>query len=193
MATKRTMSIDLRSPICLEEEPEPVGDQAKSDFVRLVPAWLLNDARIIEDSLAFWHRLRALPPNVSAAQRARELCSVAYVGCELGGVSTVTLEHYPALRCRLGIFRCLVSPEHVHRRIAKRLTDFSRGLLETWSFENPGEKVLGMAFSLELPHFDLLRTRPVWRGSNNAYYWLTGYAPNGNQIRLTWFRHARVG
>lgn len=180
------------SPVWPLEAPGIAEDDTESDPVTLVPAWLLNDARVAEDAKAFWQRLRALPPNVSADQRTMELCAAAYIKNELVGVSTISLEYHPGLRSRLGIFRCLVSPDHVQRRIAKRLTDYSRGLLENWSKQNPQEKVLGMAFSLESPKFDLLRKRPVWRGANDVYYWLIGYAPNGNQIRLTWFAHARV-
>src|SRR5262245_22048576 len=115
---------------------ENIEYEAKSDSVTLVPAWLLHDDKIVDDSIEFWHRLSVLPPNVSAMQRARELCSVAYVDSQLVGVSTAALEYYPSLRSRLAFFRCLVSPQHVHRRIAKRLTDYSRELLETWSSNN---------------------------------------------------------
>src|SRR5262245_39993742 len=174
------------------EAPGITANDTESDSVTLVPAWRLNDARIAEDAKAFWQRLRVLPTSVSADQRAMELCAAAYIRHELVGVSTISLEYHPGLRCRLGIFRCLVSPDHTQRRIPKRLTDYSRGLLESWSKQNPREEVLGMAFSLKSQKFDLLRKRPVWRGANNAYYWLIGYAPNGNQIRLTWFAHATV-
>jgi hypothetical protein len=180
------------SPIWPLEAPGRTENDTESDSVTLVPAWQLHDARIADDAKAFWRRLRVLPPSVSADQRAMELCAAAYIKNELVGVSTISLEYHPGLRSRLGIFRCLVSPDHTQRRIAKRLTDYSRGLLENWSKQNPQEEVLGMAFTLESQKFELLRKRPVWRGTNNAYYWLIGYAPNGNQIRLTWFAHARV-
>jgi hypothetical protein len=174
------------------EAPGTRENDTESDSVTLVPAWRLNDVRIADDAKAFWRRLRVLPPSVNADQRATELCAAAYIRNELVGVSTISLEYLPGLRSRFGIFRCLVSPDHTQRKIAKRLTDYSRGLLENWSKQNPQEEVLGMAFSLESQKFELLRRRPVWRGSNNVYYWLIGYAPNGNQIRLTWFAHARV-
>ena len=178
-------------PIWPLEATEP-ENTVKSDSVMLVQAWRLNDLKIADDAKSFWHQLRALPPSASPEQRAKELCATAYLGNELVGVSTITLENFPRLRCRIAVFRCLVSPQHAHRRIAKRLTDYSRGLLERWSRHNPGERVLGMAFTLESPNFELLRTRPVWRLGNNAYYWLIGYTPDGKQIRLSWFTHARV-
>jgi hypothetical protein len=160
-----------------------------NDPVTLVPAWRRNDAKINKDATDFWLRLGALPPGVSPEQRLRELCAAAYVGDELVGVSTIELRQSPVLRCRLGFYRCLVNPAHGHRRIVNRLTHYSRALLENWSKENPDEKVLGMAAILENPNFDRLAKRPMWHGTD---LWLIGYTQDGQQVRLTWFEHARL-
>jgi hypothetical protein len=157
--------------------------------VKMSPAWQRNDTSIIKDATDFWLKLRVLPAGVAVEQRAQELCAAAYVGSEIVGVSTIALRHSPTLRCRLGFFRCLVSPTHSDRRLARRLTIYSRELLEQWSRENPGEKVLGMAAILENANFDLLATRPIWHAADLR---LIGYTPNGQQIRLTWFDHARL-
>jgi len=157
--------------------------------VRLVDAWQRNDAKVVEDAKAFWRKLQALPANVSVDERARELCAVAYIGDEVVGVSTMALRHSQLVRCRLGFFRCLVSPAHPDRRIGRRLTVYSRRLLSDWSKEHPEEKVLGMAAILEAPGFDRLGKRPRWPLSGLA---LVGYMPDGKQIRLTWFEHARL-
>ena len=160
-----------------------------NDPVIMVPAWQRNDAKIAKDATDFWLKLRALPPTVSPEKRLSELCAAAYVGDELVGVSTIELNQSPLLRCRLGLYRCLVSPAHAHRRIVNRLTLYSRALLEKWSKEHPDEKVLGMAAILENPNFDIIAKRPMWRGTNLG---LIGYTPEGLQIRLTWFDHARL-
>jgi len=159
--------------------------------IKMVPAWQRDDGKIVKDATDFWLKLHALPADVTAERRARELCAAAYVGDELIGVSTMELRQSPNLRCRLGFFRCLVSPAQNHRRIAIRLTIYSRELLERWSRENPGEKVLGMATILENPNFDLLGRRPIWRAGGGEF-WLIGYTPKGSQIRLTWFDRVRL-
>ena len=157
--------------------------------VRLVGAWRRNDAKVVEDAKAFWHKLKALPSNVSIDERARELCAAAYVGDEIVGVSTMALGHSQLVRCRLGFFRCLVNPAHADRRIGRKLTLFSRRVLSDWSKEHPEEKVLGMAAILEAPNLDRLGKRPRWPASGLA---LVGYMPDGRQIRLSWFEHARL-
>ena len=162
-----------------------------NDPVTLVPAWQRNDAKINKDAIDFWRRSGALPPEISPEQRLPELCVAAYVGDRLVAVSTIELREASWLRCCLGFFRCLVSPAYVERRLAIRLTKYSRDLLDDWAKENPDEKVLGMATILENPNFDILGKRPMWR-SGGAELWLVGYMPNGQQVRLTWFKHARL-
>lgn len=159
------------------------------DPVTLIPAWRRNDAKVAGDAMNFWRALKALPRGVAAEERARELCAAAYVDGELVGVSTMALNYSQMVRCRLGFFRCLVSPAHPDRRIARRLTLFSRQLLSDWSKDHPEEKVLGMAAILEAPNFDLLGKRPIWPESGLR---LAGYMPDGRQIRLSWFDHARL-
>ena len=162
-----------------------------SDPVKLLPAWQRNDTKIVQDAIVFWQHLQALPAGVTGEERVAELCAAAYVSDELVGVSTIQLRLSPGLRCRLGFFRCLVSPAHRDRRLARRLTVYSRELLDQWSKEHPDEKVLGMAFRLENPNFDLLGKRPVWH-AGKASFWFIGYSRDGEQMRLTWFDHARL-
>jgi hypothetical protein len=159
------------------------------DPLRLLPAWRRNDAEMIKAAIDFWTKSHALPPGVTPEQRAQQLCALTYVRDEVVGVSTIELGCLPTLPCRLGFFRCLVSPAHPHRRIARRLTIYSRKLLELWSKDNPKEKILGMAAVLENPNFDLLATWPIWRAANLL---LIGYNAKGQQIRLSWFDHARL-
>lgn len=162
-----------------------------TDPVELVPAWKRNDDKISKDAIEFWQNLRVLPPGVTPEQRVSELCAVAYAGDKLIGISTVSLSQLAMVRCRVGFFRCSVNPAHIYRRMALRLTKYSRELLEQWSKSNPDEKVLGMATVLENPNFDLLGTRPVWR-YGGADLTLIGYNELGQQVRLGWFDHARL-
>ena len=164
-----------------------------ADPIKMIPAWQRNDAKITKDATDFWLNLRVLPTGVTPEQRAQQLCAAAYVGDELVGVSTIELRLSPGLRCRLGYFRCLASPAHSQLKLAFRLTVYSHELLEQWSKEHPDEKVLGMISLLEHPSYDSnpLGKRPVWRHGNSSF-WFIGYTPEGHQVRLTWFDHARI-
>jgi hypothetical protein len=81
-----------------------------------------------------------------------------------------------------------------HRRrdaghgIAGDLILFCRDLLERWSKENPAEEVMGMAMILE-GYRGPRALEPYWP---EAQLLVVGYSPHGDQVRLTWFKHARV-
>ena len=79
------------APNSLQQELISQAAAQTREPVVLVPAWRLEDAKIVEDAKAFWHRLNALPPNVSVEERAQELCAAAYVGTELAGISTASI------------------------------------------------------------------------------------------------------
>jgi hypothetical protein len=161
--------------------------------VRFEPAWRRNDPKIAADAIALWRRLGVLPANLDPAARAEELCLAAYGDGELVGVSTMVLETVPQLRCRLGFCRCLVAPEHRQQGLARKLGINSRALLAQWSQDNPQEKVLGMATIVESQMLDEVSKIPVWPnapGLNGLV--LVGYTPAGQQVRVSWFEHARL-
>jgi hypothetical protein len=152
--------------------------------------WQRRCPAAVEDVKVLWNRLGALPQTVSAEERAHELCAAAYWDGGLGGVSTVRMGSLPSLPyCRLGFLRILVAPEHRLEGIALKLCLFSRDVLEKWSQDNPKEKLLGMAATIESPALAEQSKRPLWpqTGLN-----LVGYTPKGEQIRIVWFAHARL-
>ena len=159
----------------------------------MVDTWQRNDAKIAADAIGLWSRLGALPANLDPAARANELCAAAYQDGELVGVATMVLETVPQLRCRLGFFRCLVAPEHRQQGLARKLGIYCRALLAKWSLDNPREEVLGMATIVESPFLDEVSKIPVWPnapGLNGLV--LVGYTPAGQQVRVSWFEHARL-
>ena len=157
--------------------------------IALVTAWRRGDPKIAKDATAFWRRLGALPPSETPEARVKQLCVAAYMGEALIGVSTVVLTNVPLLRCRLGMFRCLVDPEQRQRQVARGLAVASRDALAVWSRDNPAEKIMGMATIVESPALEAFSKQPVWRASGLT---LVGYRPDGRQLRVVWFDHARL-
>ena len=135
----------------------------EADDIRFVDVWRRADAKVAADVVAFWKRLDVLPAGIAPEERAKELCTVAYRGGELIGVSTMVLDVLPQLKERFGFFRCLVAPEHRQQGLARVLAVHSRNLLAEWSKRHPEEKVLGMAAIVESPALDLLSRQPVWQ------------------------------
>jgi hypothetical protein len=160
---------------------------AMSELV-ISPAWRLGDATIEQQAIDFWQRLKILPRGIDPAARAKELCAVAWRGDELAGVATAAIEDVRIVRARFAMFRCAVVPEHRRSRVGYQLLTYSRPLLERWSFDHPDERVLGMGAVVEAEIGDWAH-QPHWPLTGLT---LAGYTPQGQQIRLAWFEHARV-
>lgn len=155
----------------------------------IIPAWQRRDETIERDAIEFWTRLAILPPGTDPATRARELVTIARHGSALTGVATASIEALPALRARFAMLRCAVAPSYRRSRLASELIASSQPVLERWSLENPAALLQGIGIILEADLGDKAR-EPVWPRSGLT---LIGYSPQGKQIRVAWFGHARVG
>ena len=158
--------------------------------IQYVTAWRRDDPKHVADAMAFWSELGMLSAE-AAEQRASELCSLAYAAGRLVGLSTVKLQMAEPLRSRLAFYRCAVVPELRRQSLAIMLTRHTLITMEGWSHENPDEKVNGLATVLQADELDEKALNPVWSehyGNLN----LVGHTPAGAQIRLAWFRHARL-
>jgi hypothetical protein len=153
-------------------------------------AWRRGDPRHAADAKSFWTELKLMPPEM-AEQRTPTLCSMAYAGERLVGLSTVELQATEPLRSRLAFYRCAVTPEFRRRELAILLTRHTLITMEGWSHENPREKVNGLATVLQAHELDEKSKNPVW-GEYYGNLNLVGFTDRGDQIRLAWFRHARL-
>jgi GNAT superfamily N-acetyltransferase len=155
----------------------------------LRPAWRRRDPTIEADAIDFWTRLNLLPPKVDPEQRARELAAVAYVGDRIAGVTTVALARVEQVRARLGLLRGAVDPEFRRRHVGLALLFFTRALIERWSMEHPHERVAGLGAVIQNPDLAAWEKQPYWPKSR---FGLIGFAPDGNQIRVSWFEDFRL-
>jgi GNAT superfamily N-acetyltransferase len=174
----------------LPDPPRP-PDDAGSGFAAydLRSAWRRGDAGIEADAVAFWNRLAILPRGVRPEERARDLVAVAYRDGRAVGVATASFARIEALRGRFAALRCAVDPDHRRERIAAALTILSRDLIEAWSADHPEERVLGLAGVVAGPDLAAREREPVWPATRLN---LVGYTPEGRQIRVAWFAHARL-
>jgi hypothetical protein len=155
----------------------------------LRPAWRLDDARIEADAVAFWNRLKILPPGVSPEQRAKELIAVVYRDGEIVGVHTATIERLEQVRTRLAMLRSAVDPDYRRTHVSMALTLYSRALLERWSRDNPHERLGGLGAILESAQLAERGKQPYWPQTR---FVLAGFLPDGRQIRISWFEDFRV-
>jgi len=153
-------------------------------------AWLRGDWKLEADAKAFWEKLGLISPE-ERERRVVELCGVAYLNGRVVAVSTVTLSVVPQVRARLGMYRCAVDPEFRRQDLAERISGYTRQVLEMWSVDNPGEKLLGFGAIIQAPELMRKGLEPIWTDWGTDLV-LAGYTQRGEQIRVGWFRHARL-
>ncbi|SRR5258706_6532687 len=159
-----------------------------SDLV-LKPAWHLADPAIERDAELFWRALKNPAARFDVDARRAELCGAAYLGGKLVGISTAEPRRIPRLRCKLVMYRTLVSREVRKQDIASKLAVFSRDLLETWSRENPQEEILGVGAVIQSRALVENIPLPVYPDTKLSLF---GYTQEGFQMRVYWFAHARI-
>lgn len=153
-------------------------------------AWQRKDLKQQEEAKFFWEAHNLLPAQLRE-QRAKELVSLARAGGELAGISTALVQYFPQLRGRFAFFRCAAAPAVDRRELAGRLAVEAFGSIGAWAAENHGEKVLGLITVIEGDDLGERARYPMWP-EHGMHLNLVGYAPQGQQIRVAWFEHARV-
>ncbi len=174
-----------------------------------VTAWQRNDPQLAGDARLLWERAGLLTPPIRE-QRAKELVALAYLDGKVAGVSTAVVHELPQLRGRFAFYRCAVKPprhrgerQHAERpedpsapwaprhTLSYALSGYARTVLEDWSREHPEEKVLGMVAIIESKGYRRKQREPMWPEYGLDLN-LVGYTADGRQIRVAWFRHARL-
>ena len=155
-----------------------------------VTAWRRADPRYAIDAVAFWTGEMRMPRD-AAEQRVSELCSLAYSGGQVAGVTTVAFMDYPILRCRFAFFRCAVSADYRRQYLATFLVRHTLTTMEAWSLDHPEEKLQGIAAIFQAWELGSKAVNPQW-ADWNIHLNLAGYTNTDEQVRVAWFRHARL-
>jgi len=161
------------------------------DDIRYENVWKNVDSTARASIMAFWDSLSdvKMPKSIQEA-RIDEVCVVVYKNAtsdEVIAVSTIAIEMSNALWVNVGMFRCVVSEPYRRRHIATNLVVRCKLVMAQWSLDNPQEELLAFCTVVESRH--LRRKNPKWERSGLM---LVGYRQDGLQIRLAWFKHARV-
>ena len=162
---------------------------AAADDIVFRPAWRLNDPQVVRDAMAVWARENIIQSVTD--ERVKELCAVAYSGGEPVAVSTATIIHAPSLRNNFFNYRCIVASHFRQRDMAWKISAYSFMLLQDWSLHNPQERVLGFMIYVETDKFAVPQRDPVREHLGITLHFV-GYTPNGQQVRVVWFNHAKL-
>ena len=161
-----------------------------SDVV-LKTAWMRDDPALEADARAVWETHNLVARAEDRAYRARELGVVAYCDGQTAAVATAELAMMSGLRARFAVCRVSVHPGLRRRQLSARTFGHLRTVLEAWSADHPQEKVMGMSAIIQAAEYDEKQRDPHWPDWG-LFLTLAGYTPRNEQVRIAWFRHARV-
>jgi hypothetical protein len=159
--------------------------------VILKTAWRRNDPQLAADAQMFWEKHNLVPSTQDRQYRARELGVVAYCDGETAAVATGELAMMSGLRARFAVCRISVHPGLRRQQLSARTFGHFRTVLEAWSAEHPDEQVMGMSAIIQAAEYGEKQREPVWPDWG-LFLTLAGYTPRGEQVRVAWFKHARV-
>jgi len=153
--------------------------------------WRQASPELVEEAKAFWTRT-GLVAEGFRQRRSKELAVMIYDGDRLVGVATAELEMLPGLGARFAVVQGVVDPQFRRLSISMRTLGLMREVLEAWSSATPREKVMGMAGVVEAAEYADKSREPVWTDYGCGLTLVGHTARKNQQIRVTWFAHARL-
>lgn len=164
-----------------------MSDQPK---LRFEVAWRRDDPKHANDATAYWKRLGIVEED-ELAQRVKELILIVYDGDKAVAAATADIKFVQPLRQKFAMCRSSVDPDYRRKGLGTDITAYYRVVLEAWFNEHREENVMGFGVRLSSAELVERQRDPLWmdRGVDLV---LVGYTENDEQMRIGWFRHARV-
>lgn len=161
-----------------------------SDY-EFTTAWRSADPAHAAEGERYWRRLGLITDAEKLRRRASELCVLGYENGLVVAETTAKLMLLPGLRQRFAMIRVSVDPAHRRSKLGGSIVGRTKQVLERWSAEHLEEKIMGMGAILTADELHEKRRDPLW-ADYDVYLVLIGFLQTGEQIRVAWFRHARV-
>jgi hypothetical protein len=155
-----------------------------------VPVWKKVSAELSAELVDLWGRSQAIPDPARAIQRAREaVCIARDQSGAVCGVGTAVIRVLPRLRQPLYYYRQFFAPEFRGQKQAVPFLNEARRLLEQYNDSLPEPESLGTLLELENPQLAARYGRAYEPAADSTFI---GYSPKGLQLRVSYFRNARL-
>ena len=139
--------------------------------------------------IKYWEKLGALPKNVKAADRAKELVMMAKKDDQVIGVTTCYPSQIKFLNNKFFFaFRILIHPHHRIPGLSHKLTAMTRDFMESQFLEEKTERIGLIAF-VEKKEVIQYLSQAVWKSSGFIFI---GNTADGRQIRIYYFEGAKI-
>ncbi|WP_460732628.1 hypothetical protein [Lysobacter tyrosinilyticus] len=156
----------------------------------IVPVWKRVSAELSAELIDLWGRSQAIPDPARAAQRAHQaVCIARDPSGALCGVGTAVIRVLPRLRQPLYYYRQFFAPEFRGQKQAIPFFNEARRLLEQHNDSLLEPESLGMLLELESPQLVARSERAYEPAADSTFI---GYSPRGLQLRVSYFKNARL-
>ena len=163
---------------------------AAANPLRIDRVWKHVDELLAAEVIALWERSQALPEPAQAARRARQaVCVARNSRGELCGVGTAVVRVLPQIRQPLYYYRQFFAPEVRGQQQAVPFLNHARDVLEAYNASLPVPESLGVLLELENQELVGRYPRAHEPAADSTFI---GYSPRGLQLRVSYFRNARL-
>jgi hypothetical protein len=155
-----------------------------------VPVWKKVTAELSAELIDLWGRSQAIPDPDQAVRRARQaVCVARDQSGAVCGVGTAVIRVLPRLRQPLYYYRQFFAPELRGQKQAVPFFNEARGLLEEYNDSLVEPESLGMLLELENQQLVARYERAHEPAADSTFI---GYSPRGLQLRVSYFKNARL-
>jgi hypothetical protein len=156
----------------------------------ILPVWKNVDAELSTELIDLWGRSHAILDPDQAARRATQAVCIARdesgVVCCVG---TAVIRVLPRLRQPMYYYRQFFAPEFRGRKQAIPFFNEARKLLEEYNDALQVPESLGVLVELESQQLAERYERAYEPDADSTFI---GYSPRGLQLRVSYFRNARL-
>jgi hypothetical protein len=163
-------------------------ESVNAPFFRVV--WRCADAATERDVLAFWREHKLLPVDADAAKRLRDICVVAWDVPRVVGVIEAEVRYLDAVRAKIAMIKLAVATDHRKTKLSSYLSLFGCDAIEIWANDHPEEKVMGLGSILQV-----VSSSPYLKEAflpRRSQFGVVSHTQRGEQVRLSWFKHATI-
>lgn len=155
-----------------------------------VPVWKQVSAELTAELIALWGRSQAIPDPDRAVHRARQaVCVARDQSGAICGVGTAIIRVLPRLRQPLYYYRQFFAPEFRGQKQAVPFLNEARRVLEEYNDSLSAPESLGMLLELENQQLVARYERAYEPAADSTFI---GYSPRGLQLRVSYFKNARL-
>jgi len=165
-----------------------VSEKIDADDIEVIIVWRNCPADIRDKLIAYWNEHNILTRPELIRQRLNTVVAVALHKSRIVGVWSAGIGPFFRDDLNFSIINTSTAPDYRNKRIPVMLGEAAFDYLESWSKENPVERLMGVLYVLETDRYSHRGNIPYPGGGE----YLAAFNKKNRPVFVKWFTHARV-